>query len=65
MPKPSRERSRPAALTVRDVTFMTAGSPSNIGNVSSGTSIRTFNTSGAYQYHCTNHPGMEGTVNVQ
>jgi len=53
------------ASTAHNVTFMTAGSPSNIGNFTSGTSSRTFDTSGAYQYHCTNHPGMAGTVNVQ
>jgi plastocyanin len=53
------------AGAAHNVTFMTAGSPANIGNFTSGSTSRTFDTPGTYQYHCTNHSGMEGTVNVQ
>lgn len=48
-----------------NVTFTGAGSPSNVGNFTSGTSTRTFNTAGTFSYQCTNHPGMSGTVTVQ
>ena len=39
----------------------------NTGNVSAGatSSPITMNTRGTFTYHCTIHPGMIGTVNVQ
>jgi plastocyanin len=53
------------AGVAHNVTFMTSGSPTNIGNFSSGSNSRTFDTAGTYSYHCTNHAGMDGTVKVQ
>ena len=53
------------ANATHNVTFMTAGSPSNVGNFASGSNSRTFDVVGTYQYHCTNHSGMSGTVKVQ
>ena len=53
------------AGVAHNVTFMTSGSPTKIGNFSSGSNSRTFDTAGTYEYHCTNHAGMAGTVKVQ
>ncbi|HEU4640980.1 MAG TPA: plastocyanin/azurin family copper-binding protein [Gemmatimonadaceae bacterium] len=47
-----------------NVTFETAGAPSDIGNTSSGSVSRTFNQAGTFPYQCTIHPGMSGTVRV-
>ena len=48
-----------------NVTFETAGAPSNTGNQSSGaTATRTFTTAGTYPYHCSIHSSMQGTVVV-
>ena len=54
-----------AGTTAHNVTFTSSGSPSDIGNMTSGNATRTFNTTGSYSYHCTNHPSMTGTVTVQ
>jgi len=36
------------------------------GNIAPGATFsRTFSSSGTFRYHCTIHPGMIGTVNVQ
>lgn len=36
------------------------------GNIAPGaTFTRTFSSTGSFRYHCTIHPGMIGTVNVQ
>src|SRR5262252_7816468 len=43
------------AGAAHNVTFTTAGSPTNIGNFSSGSNSRTFDAVGTYAYHCTNH----------
>lgn len=48
-----------------NVTFTTAGAPANIGDTSNGSVARTFNTKGTFNYHCTIHAGMNGTVVVQ
>ena len=51
-----------------NVTFAaTAGAPANIGTCATGTctTARTFNTAGTFDYQCTNHAGMNGTVTVQ
>jgi copper binding plastocyanin/azurin family protein len=38
----------------------------NSGSIApGGTFPRTFSSAGTFQYHCTIHPGMVGTVNVQ
>ncbi|HKV50885.1 MAG TPA: plastocyanin/azurin family copper-binding protein [Gemmatimonadaceae bacterium] len=54
------------------VTFNTPtppGTPANLGTVDapySNTSIsRQFNTAGTFNYHCSIHPGMTGTVTVK
>lgn len=48
-----------------NVTFITSGSPSNIGNHTSGTNDRTFTIAGTFNYNCTNHGGMNGAITVQ
>lgn len=49
-----------------NVTFSPAtGAPSDIGNHSSGSNQRTFNTIGNFAYSCTLHAGMNGSVAVQ
>lgn len=52
--------------TAHNVTFdAVAGAPADIGGSNANVSIaRTFATSGAFPYHCTIHPGMNGTVQV-
>ena len=48
-----------------NVTFATAtGAPSDIGNQSTGTVSRTFDTPGTFNYQCTLHGGMNGSVTV-
>ena len=48
-----------------NVTFSpTTGAPTNIGNTSTGTVTRTFATAGTFNYVCTLHSGMTGTVVV-
>ncbi|WP_373060094.1 Ig-like domain-containing protein [Gemmatimonas sp.] len=41
-----------------------AGSPTDINTISSVTVARTFPTAGVFQYTCTLHPGMDGTIIV-
>lgn len=49
-----------------NVTFAPAtGAPSNISTHSSGTNQRTFGTAGTFDFSCTLHGGMNGSVTVQ
>lgn len=48
-----------------NVTFTTSGSPSNIPDHTAGTNLRTFGTAGTFNYNCTNHGGMNGSISVQ
>jgi plastocyanin len=44
----------------------TANGVFDSGNIAPGASFsRTFTTAGSFPYHCSLHPGMVGTVNVQ
>jgi len=48
-----------------NVTFTPAtGVPADIPNTSSATVDRVFSTAGTFNYHCTIHPGMTGSVVV-
>ncbi len=49
-----------------NVVFDTAASgAADIGLISSGTVVRTFNTVGTFAFHCTIHAGMNGSITVQ
>jgi uncharacterized protein YjdB len=51
--------------TFHNVTFLgLAPTGGSIGNTSTGVVSRTFTTAGTYNYTCTIHPGMNGTVIV-
>ncbi len=52
--------------SAHNVTFAGGGgAPTNIGDMTSGSAQRTFNTAGTFNYACTNHPpNMIGTVTV-
>ena len=51
---------------LHNVTFQSGnGVPANIPNTSSGSVSRTFSTAGTFNYTCTIHPGMNGSVVVQ
>ncbi|MGH7672409.1 MAG: Ig-like domain-containing protein [Gemmatimonadales bacterium] len=49
-----------------NVTIGGAGAPANCGNITAAgeTCVRTFATAGMFNYSCTNHPGMNGSVTV-
>lgn len=50
---------------IHNVTFApAAGAPANITDLPTGTASRTFATAGTYEYQCTNHVGMAGSVTV-
>lgn len=49
-----------------NVTFTAAaGVPQNVADFNSGTASRTFDTAGTYDFQCTHHSGMSGTITVQ
>lgn len=50
---------------LHNVTFAAPGAPTDIADHSSGSTSRAFPTAGSFDYTCTNHAGMNGTVNVQ
>jgi plastocyanin len=53
------------ASTLHNATFTpAAGAPANVPNGRNGSVSRTFSTAGDFDYACTNHPGMEGSVKV-
>ena len=48
-----------------NVTFaVTAGAPANVLDRVTGSASRTFTTAGTFNYSCTNHVGMNGSVTV-
>jgi plastocyanin len=47
-----------------NVTFDTPGNPGNVPNTIDATVKRRFLTAGTFNYHCTIHPTMTGTVTV-
>ncbi|HKA58887.1 MAG TPA: Ig-like domain-containing protein [Gemmatimonadales bacterium] len=53
-----------AGSVSHNVTFTTSGSPADIPDRTTGSVSRTFNTTGTFNYHCTNHGGMTGSVTV-
>jgi plastocyanin len=51
--------------SAHNLTFaVTTGAPADAGNRTSGSVNRTFDTAGTFDYQCTNHPGMTGSVTV-
>jgi copper binding plastocyanin/azurin family protein len=42
-----------------------ASGAADVGDITSGTVSRTFNTSGTFAFHCTIHAGMSGSITVQ
>jgi plastocyanin len=52
-----------SSLTLHNVTFATLAT-NNIPSHTSGSNTRTFNTAGTFDYECTLHGGMTGTVIV-
>jgi plastocyanin len=50
---------------VHNITFAGGGAPDNIPDHSSGSNVRTFTTTGTFEYRCTNHSGMNGSIIVQ
>ena len=51
-------------MVPHNVTFSTPGAPANIPNMTIGSAARRFDTTGTFNYECTNHPGMTGSVTV-
>ena len=50
---------------IHNATFSpAAGSPANVPNGRNGSVSRSFPTVGEFDYSCTNHAGMDGTVRV-
>jgi plastocyanin len=49
---------------LHNVRFDTPSSPTDIGNTASATVKRQFPTAGTYNYHCSIHPQMTGSVTV-
>lgn len=43
----------------------TTSGAADIGPISSGSPVRTFNTAGTFGFHCTIHAGMIGSITVQ
>jgi plastocyanin len=54
-----------ASGNIHNVTFEQVGAPSNVPDLPSGSASRTFNETGTFTYHCTNHAGMTGAIVVQ
>lgn len=53
-----------SGTVAHDINFSTAGAPSNVAAWADGTEALTFPTAGTYQYVCTIHFGMAGSVRV-
>lgn len=51
--------------SAHNVTFAaTPGAPTDIPDRTSGSASKTFNNAGTFNFQCTNHPGMTGSVTV-
>lgn len=53
-----------AGSNLHNVTFSTQGAPADITDRTQGIVNRTFSTPGTFNYRCTNHGGMNGSVTV-
>ena len=51
-------------IAPHNVTFSTAGAPGNLADRATGSGSLTFTSTGTFNYSCTNHLGMTGSVTV-
>lgn len=49
---------------IHNVVFDTQGNPGDVGNTHDATVKRKFTAAGTFNYHCSIHPQMTGTVTV-
>ncbi|MHB1297949.1 MAG: cupredoxin domain-containing protein [Gemmatimonadaceae bacterium] len=54
-----------ASGALHNVTFTTAGAPANVPDIATGSAQRVFPNAGTFNFHCTNHIGMDGSVTVR
>jgi plastocyanin len=52
------------ASTAHDVAFTTGGAPAGVPQLQDGSAARTFPNNGTFNYRCTIHQGMTGSVHV-